>query len=72
MDRYISSTGTMNSVSRSVFCFQGVVVGVAILGVPARLHARTLLRRWARWGWAQIRKPLAALPWPNRPGIEFA
>ena len=40
MDRYISSTAAMNSVCRSVFCFKSVVVSVAILGVPALLHAR--------------------------------
>ena len=53
MDRYISSTATMNSVCRSVFCFKSVVVSVAILGGPALLHARTLLRRWAPLGWEQ-------------------
>ena len=54
MDRYISTITSTNSVSG--ICFENVVVGVAILGVPALLHARTLLRRWAPLGWEQTRK----------------
>ncbi len=65
MDRYISiNTRTMNSVS-SVSRFEHVV-GVAILRVPALLHARALSWRRARRGWKQARKPLAASPRPNR------
>jgi hypothetical protein len=45
MDRYISTVpGTMNSVS-SVSRFERVV-RVAILRVPALLHARALSWRW--------------------------
>jgi hypothetical protein len=50
MDRYISlNTRTMNFVS-SVSRFERVV-GVAILRVPALLHARTLSWRRASPGW---------------------
>jgi hypothetical protein len=50
MDRYISlHTRTMNSVC-SVSRFERVV-GVAILGIPALLHARTLSWRRASSGW---------------------
>jgi hypothetical protein len=47
MDRYISTTVTMNSVS-SISRIASVVVGVAILGGPALLlHARAHSWRWA-------------------------
>lgn len=51
MDRYISVTNTMNSVS-SIACFESVVVGVAILGGLMLLHqhARALRWRWAPLG----------------------
>lgn len=47
MDRYISITNTMNSVS-SISCFENVVVGVAILGGLALLHLHARALRW-RW-----------------------
>ena len=72
MDRYISSTGTMNSISRSVFCFQSVVVGVAILGVPAHCMRGLSCGAGAVGVGSKPVKPLAASPGPKRPGIEFA
>jgi len=47
MDRYISITNTMNSIS-SISCFESVVVGVAILGGLTLLHLHTRALRW-RW-----------------------
>jgi hypothetical protein len=49
MDRYISTIGSMRSVS-SISCFEGVVVGVAISEGSARLHAHALLWRWTLSG----------------------
>jgi hypothetical protein len=49
MDRSVINTATMNSVS-STLCFENVVVGVAILGRPALLHARGLSWRRASSG----------------------
>ena len=50
MDRYIPTiTNTMNSVL-STLCWANVVVGVAILGVPALLHAQVHSWRWAPSG----------------------
>lgn len=49
MDRYISTIGSMRSVS-SISCFEGVVVGVAILEGSSLLHARALCWRLASLG----------------------
>jgi len=58
MDRCISHTRTMNSVS-SVSRFERVV-GVAILRVPALLHARAL--SWRRTPSGLEASPEAASP----------